>query len=66
VNHPELPPENFHTHEQVVAALDDWKPDTAAAELVLAHDFPGATHPLFGKLVTRMLDKGFRFKAVSG
>jgi hypothetical protein len=66
--HPEFPPTSFHTHEQVVAALDDWKPDDATssgAELILIHDFPGATHPLFGKVVTRLLEKGFRFKAIS-
>jgi peptidoglycan/xylan/chitin deacetylase (PgdA/CDA1 family) len=68
VNHPEFPPTNFHTHEQVVAALDDWKPDDApagSADMILVHDFPGATHALFGKLITRLLEKGFRFKAVS-
>lgn len=66
--YPDAPPPNFGTHEQVVAALDDWKPQgtsSQGAELILVHDFPGVTHPLFGKLITRLLDKDFQFKAVT-
>ncbi len=64
-NHPDIPGK-LHTHEQVVAELDRWKPENGnnhrgAAEMILVHDFPGVAHPLFSKIITRMLEKGFQF-----